>query len=761
MSTRGATAQKTDTRIYLADLREFSTKGDLAIIFKRGGDLFQIDGQEFAISFLAQDRTPVDPRLVLGNDDGFPYLDLEELKELPGQTEDGAPGVFRLERRQGRGPRMGVSSWAGMQALCSQAVGRDVAATRPEMSFRTLLAASGVIDPAFLEVADRAREDNETLGQALIRLELCTPRELVFAAMGPAHVFNPTCHLANAIGQVLLENGAISGSMLEQALQTQVRDGGSLARILLEQGCSPRDLAQGAKALRNWPVVSTEADKTTEILIGQGLLSRTELLSSALQIQSSGRPLKDYLVEAQICSAQAIARAEELHALKLRLRTAGRIRLGEVLIAQKALRAQDLMATLKEQIACADPLGELLMRSGRVSPEAVIAGLQAQENQLTQLMEATEAGNDEGLVAKMPLFDLPSLDSAPKKNKKKRPPGKARSRGKSRKRRPSRRIEPKVLLVGAVLLLALPAVAYAGVLLAGRIEHGGPALLANRPHPAASPGDLPSGVRKSAAQDNAVPSADGISLGGGAPGTVKAPLSNLSDADLKKIVANHPEAYIDPKDIEKNSGRIEEVLKEAAKHDPHMAAMLKMAERSSGADIAKQEIAAARNGAPAPLPVSSQGQGPSAAQGPSAGVAAPAQAPSRQGQDLVAGLVVPPPPRPGANPVLEERQLVTDLKLNEVLIDSAKASRAALYRDLGRVKFEHGKDAGAIADFRQAVQLDGLDADSHFYLGRVLLAQTKVRLADGQLRTALHLAPEGPHAVEIRQMLGARGSKRR
>ncbi|MBM3271232.1 MAG: hypothetical protein FJZ01_26665, partial [Candidatus Sericytochromatia bacterium] len=412
----------TDDRFFLSDFQRYAASEGATITFKCGEELYHVDANQLTLSYMAADSAPVDPLLAFKDVDGFPYVSRGDLKEMPGGIAGGETPVFRVERFKGGVGQLQLFSWKGMVAEVSRIVGRDASAP-PDTTLRGLLEYRGGVPPEFMEVAARSQEEGETFGQALIRLDFAQPRDLLFAALGGSRLFNPTCHMANAVGRALLDAKAIKKDDLDWAIEQQVASGKSLAAILHGNGaCSGEKMSAALEALEGETIFLPPTDKMGELLVKRGKLSRTALMSALFKLQGGKTPLAKYLVDEELATAKEVADAEAWHDLKLRLRTAGKVRVGQLLLESGAITKAILRRALQIQIERPDPLGEILMSEGLCSPEAVIEALLEQETRLNELVAGAIATGDRKAIEELPLFDLPLATLKGQKARKKRPP---------------------------------------------------------------------------------------------------------------------------------------------------------------------------------------------------------------------------------------------------------------------------------------------------------------------------------------------------
>lgn len=681
-----------DTRLYLTDLQAFAATEQAIVTFKHQEELYHVEAGQTTLSYMAQDAAMVDPLLAFQEEHGFPFIDIGNLKEMPGGSQTGAKPYFRVERLKNRVGSLALYTWNGMMVECSKVVGRDVETEKLDTSLRGLLKDRGIIAPEFLEVASRSVQEGETFGQALIRLDFAAPRDLLFAAMGGSRLFNPTCRMANAIGQTLVEDKAITKLQLKKALARQIESGKSLAELLHKGGIADgKAISAAAAKLSEWPLFLPSSDKVGEVLIKRGKISRTQLMSALFKLQGTGKTLGTYLVDEEACSGEDLADAESWHDLKLRLRTVGKVRIGEILIGLGYLDKELLKEALLLQVDREEPLCEILISEAICSPEAVIDALLEQDTRLDDLVASKIIGNEKVSISDLPLFDIPEWTLSGGKVK---PPeetkkpvakggkpgtkGAATSKGKGKgkgKREPE---PPKfawkpIAGVGAAVVafgfLAFGTIKLVGALSAPKGVTVPVAVVSPSASPVASaaPGldGKPAETTRTAAAVGTVPAAGesappvaseqtqaadaalpatasavvpqgGIQQQAAAGHEImgdKTSLSHLSNAELKNIAKKNP-LGITAEDVDKKGGRISEVLDKAEKSDPNFAKAVAAARKTSGADILSAEMNNLESDAPGTLKVIDQSGGGGA---PTAKAAAGAASAFRSAETAAVG----------------------------------------------------------------------------------------------------------------------------
>ncbi|MBI6546694.1 MAG: hypothetical protein HY692_07865 [Cyanobacteria bacterium NC_groundwater_1444_Ag_S-0.65um_54_12] len=735
-----------ENRLALVDLQYLAAQEDVVVSFKYRDDLYHVDAAQLTLSYFANDTTPVDPLLAFPSERGFPFLRKEYLRELPGAVAGQEAPLFRLERRQGKTGRIALYSWRQLITHGAKLLGRDLELDPPDSSLRALLTFRGMIAPEYLELAMSSLHADETFGQALIRLHHVSPRDLLFAALGGACVFHPTCHMANAIGRVLLEEGVITAQQWQAALADQLNSGKSLARLLQQAGaCSRQQIRLAEQKLLDWPLLSPPIDKFGEILIMKGNLSRTQLVSALFRIQETGQTLETYLIERKICSTSELAAAKAWHDLKLRLRSAGKIRLGQILLENNALSELELQNALFLQVAREDPLGELLITEGFSSPEDVIYALLEQDRRMNELVGTILESSADKLDKKLRLFDLPggskerSRSNAAGKRKNNKKPASRRRNNAAQK--PPRFGWPSKLLLGAMLVSCLI---------------GGGVLISSKLWPKIDRAKLP-GLLGSKQPHLELP---GLNWNSKTPGTLnkkdaapssdRTALSHLSDAELQKIVSKGPIPFLMPEDIEQKGEQIEAALRKAEKLDPNFAKAMVAARKISGADLLGSELDNLEKAAPV-------FQAPAVAKPQQQVVAtAPQQALlTHKLRTLEAirtnTLLADTLQRQGS---LKQRQG----KLQEAKIRFRQATEVNVVNSrwhvtLGEIQAKQGNHKLALREFRIAAKLHPRSGAPWYFMAREALDQQKIALAYRYFKLSLKKEPKGPHAPEIRRLL--------
>lgn len=319
-----------------------------------------------------------------------------------------------------------------------------------------ILIAMGKLTRTSLEEALRLKRDGcRAVGEILTSMGACTEEDVNRCLEIQRESRHTQSASVAVIGQLLVTRGIISYEALENAVRNQKVGRQSLEKILLSMGaCSERDIEDFRKA-NSWHSFQDEIDdmRLGHWLEKVGTISRQQM-EEALRIQQRGRQvLGELLVSMRMCTARDIERAllsqneirkdhemsiEKIGALlikhrrldpklldrALQLQTAGRQKLGAILVAMKVCTADDvtfavefqrqwreraaytrdrlgdvlraegvvtveqLAAALTKQANSRLPLGRILVESGTSTPEAVIAALMARDLERLTAMRA-------------------------------------------------------------------------------------------------------------------------------------------------------------------------------------------------------------------------------------------------------------------------------------------------------------------------------------------------------------------------------------
>lgn len=327
-----------------------------AVSFRIEDDSFWLDGNHLRLG--TSEGPFLDPRVPFPIEGGVPVLREEILSSFEG-------GHFEVVDPNETSILPFAAFWETLLPMGWLAISDSPA---------FLLYRSGGIRREALVRAMVERKENETLGAALVRLDLIPLDALVQAALGkrPTGYCRP---FGERIGSRIARQG--KQALVKQALTEQAQRHQPLGKLMLDRGLSP-SLLQAALAEQSplRPVLAEE-DSPAECLVRWGLLSRTALLEA----RAKKKPLP--------VKPEAIKRAQ-LYARELStLLAKGQRRIGSLLVNRGFLSREDLGKALAWQVDQPYPLGELLVQRRLCSPEALIELL---KEQLEDYREEAELG---------------------------------------------------------------------------------------------------------------------------------------------------------------------------------------------------------------------------------------------------------------------------------------------------------------------------------------------------------------------------------
>ena len=155
--------------------------------------------------------------------------------------------------------------------------------------------------------------------------------------------------LTNRLGQLLLDSGLVTQSVLEEALEAFYTTGLPMARILVLRGVIGNHLAYTAI--------------TTQMMLRDGLLSREQAID-ALKKAASRRTTTDTASD---------------YSNYLRIQPMHTLRIGELLVLARQVSELDLLEAVERSLFTDEPIGETLVRTGKVSRQTLDQGLRAQK----------------------------------------------------------------------------------------------------------------------------------------------------------------------------------------------------------------------------------------------------------------------------------------------------------------------------------------------------------------------------------------------
>lgn len=370
----------TAKRLYVHDIVAYCRRKGVRVSLMHRGDLVTIGASDVRIQGMGTRTYPVNPRLIFPSRDGLMLIHMEELDKVMAKVSDEA--LFR-ERVANDDLTTGkLFNWRQFVTRVSEMRGYDVTIKQPDVSLAGVLAANGVLDSELVTDTLQERDaQRETVGRTLLRLGLCTFEQMISGAIGDARIIRPGARAFHErLGGLLLSTGAITPQQLKEALflQTQIRK--PLGEVLEQmQACSSAQIQQALRSQRPLIINLPEADMLGEVLIARKKLTRTDMLIALSDEQSRMRvPLGEVLIKLNHITAADLQSALGWQSRKRKAIQAGKARLGEILIEQRALTQEGLGEALMRQVDDPRPLGQLLVEMGTCTPEQVITALEEQ-----------------------------------------------------------------------------------------------------------------------------------------------------------------------------------------------------------------------------------------------------------------------------------------------------------------------------------------------------------------------------------------------
>lgn len=361
-------------RLWVAPLLRFTSGTGAKVALAYRGDRYVFD-RGLAIETPGGKRLPVDPRAVFPTERGLPFIPKPHLSPV---APSSGPEPFALDGERKRWDELLDAMW---QAL-------PPAAKRPDGSLRALLRDLAQWPDDTLPLPPGAEaEGSPTLGAAILEGDYPF-QDLYEAAVGPIRALRPRHRGAAHPLFTLVQRGLLPEAGFAEALTRQLKDPKTPLEVVLEGlGVKPGALkaADGARAQLADQV--PDRDTLSEVLIRMGRLSRTELAQAKKEAKGKQQSLEAALLGKGTVDADALTEAKLRLTYKRQLRLEGAVRLGTVLLAQRAVEPEALKQALLAQIHDPRPVGEILIAQGACAPEQVIYGLIEQEAQLEALIE--------------------------------------------------------------------------------------------------------------------------------------------------------------------------------------------------------------------------------------------------------------------------------------------------------------------------------------------------------------------------------------
>lgn len=380
---------------FLVDFMAYAAHRGVSVAFKRREDVFIVARNEVLLQGMGAKTYPVNPRLALGVRNRMAILTQDELR--PVSADGGPDALFRV---RGLGDRQGgrFLSWRRMVAHLSEIEGVDVSMRHPDSSLSAVLVSSGRIPPGAPLDIRKGKTPEESVGQALVRLGYVTLPELIEGVLGKIGPLPIRPH-GERIGELLVAMGVLERRQVKQALFLQSQIKRPLGELIVEARLAQIGDIEDALARQSpTPDVLPPADDFGEMLVAAKLLSRTQLQALAGEQARAGEvDMGEYLRNRHVVPLDQLERAASWRRRKQELIRRGAVRIGEVLITQRAITSEALGQTLMAQIDDPRPLGELLVAASRITPEQLVSALEDQERRRNRL--AWEEDDTKGTAA--------------------------------------------------------------------------------------------------------------------------------------------------------------------------------------------------------------------------------------------------------------------------------------------------------------------------------------------------------------------------
>lgn len=156
--------------------------------------------------------------------------------------------------------------------------------------------------------------------------------------------------LTNRLGQLLLDSQLVTQQVLEDALEAFYTTGLPMARILVLRGIISNHLAYTAI--------------TTQMMLRDGLLSREQAIDALKKAATRRTTTADSAAD---------------YSNYLRIQPMHTLRIGELLVLARQVTELDLLEAVERSLFTDEPIGETLVRTGKVSRQTLDEGLRAQK----------------------------------------------------------------------------------------------------------------------------------------------------------------------------------------------------------------------------------------------------------------------------------------------------------------------------------------------------------------------------------------------
>ena len=373
-------------QMFLADLFAYSAGRSVVVAFKRREDVYLVAKNQLRLQGIGTKSYPVDPRLAMGVRERMAIVLQDELRPvLPDAGSDALFRVRPLGQSHGQGKFL---SWRQMVANLSEVEGQDISMRTPDTSLAAVMVAAGHLAPDKAEDARKQRQPNESVSQALLRLQLATLESIVAGAIGEGRLGPmPVRPISERLGELLIAQGLLERRQLKQALFLQSQFKRPLAELLIDARLTgPGDVQAMLEQQSPPPDALPRADSLGELLVASKLMSRTQLVNVEAEISRLGlADLEEFLRMRHLVPADQIDRLLSWRARKQELCYQGYERIGDILISQRTITSEALGQALMAQVDDPRPLGLLLASSGSITPEQLVAALEEQDRRRNRL----------------------------------------------------------------------------------------------------------------------------------------------------------------------------------------------------------------------------------------------------------------------------------------------------------------------------------------------------------------------------------------
>lgn len=329
-------AQLTQGALPYESLQEWCRQTPAALFFRIGKDTYWLDGTQLRL----ESGSTLVPTLSFPIRELQPVISKDRLAPFEGNL------VFRVIRGQ------------EAQLLTFEAMARAVAEIPSDLASR--LMRKGLLTPQGLAQLQSDIRLGETLGAALLRLNLITLAKLIEATIGSQN-------LPRGYHRPLGERLGIRAARNKQTL---------LKQALSRQASEPKPLGALLNSLG-----------IPQIQIEEALASQTPLRGSLAEADSQEAWLLRWRRSRTESDPRYLERAQKVRQLLHRALLKNNHRLGTLLVEKGAIKPEQLSNALAWQVDQPYPLGELLAMHRLCAPEQIIEGLLQQQERYREEAE--------------------------------------------------------------------------------------------------------------------------------------------------------------------------------------------------------------------------------------------------------------------------------------------------------------------------------------------------------------------------------------